>query len=130
MKEIELTVDEQKEAINKYDKLQDEADGAVTNDTGWVYKLKKPVKYNGEEYTTLTFDFDKLTGADSIAIMNEIAMRRGRVVVEPVYDSDYRAAMAARACTAPIGVDIFNVMSLPDFNRIIGKARSFMTSLF
>ena len=87
-------------------------------------------KYNGKEYTTLTFDFDKLTGADSIAIMNEIAMRRGRVVVEPNYDSDYRSAMAARACTEPIGVDIFDGMSLPDFNRIIGKARSFMTSLF
>ena len=57
-------------------------------------------------------------------------MRRGRVVVEPNYDSDYRSAMAARACTEPIGVDIFDGMSLPDFNRIIGKARSFMTSLF
>ena len=127
---MDLTAEEQKEAIKNYDKLQDEADGAVTNDTGWVYKLRKPVKYNGKEYTTLTFDFDKLTGADSIAIMNEIAMRRGRVVVEPTYDSDYRSAMAARSCTEPIGVDIFDVMSLPDFNRIIGKARSFMTSLF
>lgn len=127
---MDLTTEEQKEAIKNYDKLQDEADGAVTNDTGWVNKLRKPVKYNGKEYTTLTFDFDKLTGADSIAIMNEIAMRRGRVVVEPNYDSDYRSAMAARACTEPIGVDIFDGMSLPDFNRIIGKARSFMTSLF
>ena len=103
---MDLTTEEQKEAIKNYDKLQDEADGAVTNDTGWVYKLRKPVKYNGKEYTTLTFDFDKLTGAD------------------------YRSAMAARACTEPIGVDIFDGMSLPDFNRIIGKARSFMTSLF
>lgn len=120
---------EAQEAIDEYEKIQDAADGAETNSKGWTYKLKKPVMYNGKEYTELTFNFEELTGADSLSIMNEIAMRRGRFVVEPGLDADYRMAMAAKACTEPIGTDIFSVMSLRDFNRIIGKARTFLISL-
>lgn len=31
-----------------------------------VYKLKKPVNFEGKEYTELTLDFDSLTGRDLI----------------------------------------------------------------
>ncbi|WII39698.1 phage tail assembly protein [Paenibacillus thiaminolyticus] len=31
-----------------------------------VYELKKPVTFEGEEYTELTLDFDSLTGRDMI----------------------------------------------------------------
>ena len=126
---LEIAKKESQEAIDEYEKMQDEADGATTKESGWTYKLKSPVKYNGKEYTELTFNFDKLTGADSLNIMNEISLRLGRFVVEPALDVDYRVAMAAKACTEPIGTDIFNGMSMRDFNRIIAKARTFLISL-
>lgn len=88
--------------------------------------LKKPVLYNGKEYTSLTFDFEKLTGADSLAIENEL-QAIGKVAIVPAISGEYLIRMAARACTEQmIGYDIFLGMALSDYNRIRSAARSFL----
>lgn len=88
-------------------------------------KFKKPVKYNNKEYNELSFDFDKLTGMDGLAIEEELQMLNKAVIV-PALSGEYLIRMAARACTEKIGADIFNYMSLKDYNRIRSAARSFL----
>lgn len=88
-------------------------------------EFKKPVTYNGKEYSKLAFDFDKLTGLDGLAIEEELQMMNKAVIV-PALSGEYLVRMAARACTERIGADIFNYMSLKDYNRIRSAARSFL----
>jgi len=88
-------------------------------------EFKKPIKYNNKEYTKLSFDFEKLTGWDGLAIEEELQMMNKAVIV-PAFSGEYLVRMAARACTERIGADIFNVMPLKDYNRIRSAARSFL----
>lgn len=94
----------------------------------YVHEFKKPITYNGKTYTELTFEWDKLTGNDSRAIVQEVE-RRGKTVVAPAFSVDYLVRMAARACTEKIGIDAFDLMSIRDFNMIWSAARSFLMAL-
>ncbi len=88
-------------------------------------EFKKPVKYNGKEYSKLSFDFEKLTGRDGLAIEEELQMMNKTVIV-PAFSGEYLVRMAARACTEKIGADIFDYMPIKDYNRIRSAARSFL----
>ena len=88
-------------------------------------KLAKPVMYNDKEYSELTFDFAGLTGADALNISDELAAM-GKTVILPALSDQYLIRMAARACTEPIGDDIFSTMPLKAYNRIVGAARNFL----
>ncbi len=87
--------------------------------------LRKPVEYNGEKYEKLEFDFDMLTGRDLINIGEELRSR-GKVTVSPIANSEFLAITAIRACTAPIGTDIYDVLSLFDAAKIETMTRNFM----
>ncbi len=87
--------------------------------------FKEPLKYNSKEYSKLSFDFGKLKGGDGLAIEEELQMMNKAVIV-PALSGEYLIRMAAKACTETIGADIFNVMSLKDYNRIRSAARSFL----
>jgi hypothetical protein len=118
MEKAKVTVlDEQELELAKQD-AQD-AEGVYT------HTFKRPFSYNGQEYVSLTFDFEGLTGEDTLKIERELASK-GRTVIVPEFNGDYLAAMASRACTDDIGVDAFNHMSLRDFNHIRGAARRFL----
>ncbi len=88
-------------------------------------KLRKPITYNGKEIKELSFDFDKLTGRDGLAIEEEISLS-GKSVIAPVFSIHYLVRMAARACTEKIGIDLFDYISLKDFDRVRSAARSFL----
>ena len=119
-KEVEF-VDEE-----ELDKAMEEAKDAPGMTT---VKLNKPVAYDGETYEELTFDFDSLTGEDAINIEEELAAEGKPVVIVAAFRSDYLIRMAARACTKPIGHDIFKKMSLRDYNRVTGAAKSFLLAV-
>lgn len=93
--------------------------------------LVKPVTFEGEVFETLTFDFGRLTAADSLNIEAEMAAMN-RVVIVPEFSGDYLLRMAMRACTdrrkdgRKLGLDFFQALSLGDYVRIRGKARSFL----
>lgn len=91
----------------------------------FTHLFKKPFSYNGNEYKSLTFDFEGLSGNDTLQIERELA-RQGRTVIVPEFNGDYLANMASRACVEEIGVDAFGMMSLRDFNAIRGAARRFL----
>ena len=107
-KELELAKEEAKDAVAVF-----------------THNFKKPFSYNGEEYTKLTFDFESLTGDDTLLIERDMA-RKGRTVIVPEFNGDYLAAMACKACLEEIGVDAFGQMTLRDFNAIRGAARRFL----
>ena len=91
----------------------------------FTHFFMKPVSYNGSEYTKLTFDFESLSGNDTLLIERDLA-RQGRAVIVPEFNGDYLAAMASKACQEEIGVDAFGMMALRDFNAIRGAARRFL----
>lgn len=88
-------------------------------------QLSSPIKYEGKTLKNLTFDFGKLTGADGIAIENELAMM-GKTVFLPSASIDYLIRAAARSCVPKIGIDAFSEMTLKDFNLIRSKVRNFL----
>lgn len=91
----------------------------------FTLKFKKPLMYDSVEYDELQFDFDKLTGKDSLAVERELSLRGIQVAV-PAFSGEYIIRIAAKACTTPIGYDAFERMSLKDYNRVRGKVRNFL----
>jgi len=91
----------------------------------YTHIFNKPFTYEGKTYERLTFDFDKLTGNDCLAIENECSAL-GIAVVNPAFSGNFLVRMAARACEEKIGSDVLTALPIYDFNRIRSKARSFL----
>ena len=91
----------------------------------FVLKFKKPFSYEGVDYDSLSFDFDGLTGADSLAVENEMS-KLGISVVVPAFSGEYLSRIAARACTTRIGSDALRQMKLTDYNKLRSATRNFL----
>ena len=102
--------------------LDEEAEGATDS---YTHKFKRPFSYMGKTFSELRFDWDSLTGQDSLDISNELQVRGVTVIVKTLSDP-YLSCMAAKACTEQIGSDAFALMKLKDFNKILGSARAFL----
>ena len=103
---------------------QQEADKETS--TVSTVELKKPLSYNGTQYDKLHFDFEKLTGKDSLEVETEIERRTGGTVVVPAINLEYLVCISAKACAEPIGRDAILSLNLGDFNHIRNIARNFM----
>lgn len=88
--------------------------------------LKKPIERMGTTYKELHFDFDRLTGKDSLEVEDEIEKTTHLTVVAPALNLEYLIRISARACLEPIGRDDILNMNLSDFNHIRNMARNFM----
>lgn len=91
----------------------------------YTHKFKKPFDYQGKTYNEMTFDWGKLTGKDGLAIENEL-QQIGKAVIVPTFSGEYLIRLATRACTDPIGADVFEAMPIADYNKIRSAARSFL----
>ena len=106
---------------------QQEAEEAEkVSKTRRTVKLRKTLSYNGVSYDELNFDFDALTGRDSLEVETEIERRTGGTVVVPAINVEYLTCISAKACEQPIGRDALLSLSLSDFNHIRNMARNFM----
>ncbi len=105
------------------DELEEEA--AQDDADLFVFKFKKPFVYEGKKYTELKFDFENLTGADSINIEAEL-QSRGLAVFAPAFSAPYLVRMCAKACTEPVDYKFFEAMRLKDYMTIRSKARNFL----
>lgn len=94
----------------------------------FTLKFRKPMEYEGKTYKELHFDFDKLTGNDSLAIEEEVEVLTGRQVLLHAYNSRYLLGFAARSCTEKVGSDMFGCMPVPEFNSVKNAVRRFLTS--
>ena len=88
--------------------------------------LKRPIEYMGTKYKELHFDYDKLTGKDSLEVEDEIEKTTHLTVVAPALNLEYLIRISARACEEPISRDDILNMNLSDFNHIRNMARNFM----
>jgi len=104
-----------------------EAAGKAAGGDGGVYthKFKRPFEYSGATYTELTFNFERLTGRDMVAIETEMQMNN-EYALSPEISRNFQSKLAARA--AGIGSDVLDAMPLPEFNRITNAARDFLLS--
>ena len=82
-----VTHDMTAEAVNE----PVQADAGVDTHT-----FKKPFEYAGETYTTLTFDFEKMTGRDMVSIETEMQMNN-EYCLAPEVSRSFQAKMAAKA---------------------------------
>ena len=102
------------------------AGGAAEGNVGvYTHKFKRPFEYSGATYTELTFNFERLTGRDMVAIETEMQMNN-EYALSPEISRNFQSKLAARA--AGIGSDVLDAMPLPEFNRITNAARDFLLS--
>lgn len=91
--------------------------------------------YEGQTFDELNFDFEGLTGDDALAIEDEL-QAIGKPTISPTFSGQFLVRMAARACTNTIidasgrprriGDDALRALPIFEFNRVRGKARSFL----
>lgn len=113
----------------------EEAVKAEAETTGWqslAHVFRAPFVYEGKTFETLEFDWGALTGADSMAIEDEILARTRRTVVNPRFSSEYLVGMAVRACTSRsreggrFDRAAMTALPLGTFQKICGSARNFL----
>ena len=110
-----------------------EAEAKTEEDVStYTHTFSKPFSYEGVTYEKLTFNWDSLSGRDSVSIERELR-RRGLTTVLAEYTPEYLAAMAARACTyrnddgfRTITADALYAMPLREFRKLCGAARRFL----
>ncbi len=110
----------------------EEFDEALTESTTdstatYIHHFKRPFEYQGKKYNELTFDFENLTGSDSLNVEAEL-QAKGIMVMVPTFSGPYLIRIAARACKEQIGSDAIEQMRIADYNRIRSKARNFLLS--
>jgi hypothetical protein len=89
----------------------------------YTHTFKKPFEYEGKKYEKVTFDFERLTGRDMVAIEAEM-QSNNEYAIAPEISRSFQSKMAAKA--AGIGSDVLEAMPLNDFNRITNACRSFL----
>lgn len=109
----------------EYEEALNEA--KVDSASAYVHHFNKPFEYQGKTYDSLTFDFDCLTGKDSLAVEEEL-QAKGIMVMVPAFSGAYLIRIAARACTERIGSDALEQMRIADYNRIRSRTRNFLMS--
>lgn len=126
----------QKETTTKDEMEQvSQVEAALENapDPGtYTHRLKKPFTFDGKTVEEMHFDFDSLTGADTLAISAEMN-RRFKNLVLPHLSWEFMTLMAVRACTDRDGKGIrlvneklLQALPMRDYNTIIGKVRDFL----
>ena len=112
---------------------QAEAEALTEEDSGiYTHEIKRPFTYEGRTYEHLTFDWESLSGKDSVAIEREL-LNRNIAVVHAGFTPEYLAAMAARACTyrnedgfRAVTTNMIYALPLGEFRKICIAARNFL----
>ena len=125
----------QKETTTKDEMEQvSQVEAALENapDPGtYTHRLKKPFTFDGKTVEEMHFDFDSLTGADTLAISAEMN-RRFKNLVLPHLSWEFMTLMAVRACTDRdnkgirlVNEKLLQALPMRDYNTIVGKVRDF-----
>lgn len=95
------------------------------NSMNYTHTFKKPVMIMGQQYKTMTFYFDKLTGEDIEAVEQEM-QDMNKYALSPEISSAFQCMLAARA--ARVGSDEIRRLPVADYMKIKNKTRDFLTS--
>ena len=112
-----------KDSENRIDKIVKEATSVHGK---WTYELSTPIKYEENEYKSLTFNFENLTGKEALEIEDELAMSGKPVFMNETANARYLMHVALRACEERIDFETLKELNIYDFNRIKNQARLFL----
>lgn len=98
----------------------------TTSYAAFVMQLARPLVHDEKTYTELTFNFEDLSGNDSLAIERELQML-GHTVIVANFDSEYLIRVCVKACTEKLGLDALGKLSIRDFNRLRNTVRGFLS---
>jgi len=119
------------DTIEQAEQLEAEAQ-AEPNLGTYTHTFKRPFVYEGRTYEELTFNWEGLSGKDSVAIERDL-LNRNITTVMAEFTPEYLTAMAARACTyrnddgfRTVTTDMLYALPLGEFRRICSAARSFL----
>lgn len=93
----------------------------------YVHVFTKPFQWEGKIYGQLVFEFEKLTGRDTLAVERELAAKNIFTVVRSL-NIEFQMRIAARACTSPIGTDMLEALPIKDFEKIMNRVRAFFAA--
>lgn len=91
----------------------------------YTHALKREITWEGKTYGSLNFNFAALTGRDLIDIERELKALKLNTAAR-TFSADFQVRVAARACDAPIGVDMLEQLPFNDLNMILTKVQNFM----
>lgn len=100
----------------------------------YTHVLSAPFTWEGNTYESLVFDFGSLTGADSLAVEEEL-QNQGKALIISEFSGSYLVRVAARACKTysesggrkiRVGADALRALPIRDYNRIIKRVRAFL----
>lgn len=89
----------------------------------YTHNFKTPVEIEGQQYKSMTFYFEKLTGEDVEAIEEEL-QDQNKYVLTPEVSSAFQTMLAARA--AGVAADEIRRLPLGEYMKIKNQARSFL----
>lgn len=92
----------------------------------YSHEFKKPFEYEGQKYKTINFNFEQLTGADFIAVENEMTSN-SEFAIDPTMSRSYLSKLASRASGIPSNV--IEAMPARDFKKITDAVRNFLADL-
>lgn len=93
------------------------------NDYAGEYILKKPTKIDGEEVTSIKYDFSELNGKAIRMAKSELQKRNYTVAIKEL-DEVYHATLFAMA--SGLTVDNIEALSMADYNNVADIARGFL----
>lgn len=91
----------------------------------YTHVLRKPAAYENLIVAEIVFDWESLTGRDSLNIENEM-QALGKMLVSPGFSGEYIVRMAARASNPKVGRDFFETLPLGEWHKIRAAGRSFL----
>ena len=124
-KNIQKTTAEESSDIFAVAEDQDKKNAAIDY-AAFVMQLARPLVHDEKTYTELTFNFEDLSGNDSLAIERELQML-GHTVIVANFDSEYLIRVCVKACTEKLGLDALGRLSIRDFNRLRNTVRGFLS---
>lgn len=109
------------------DEKEVEAAERAAEDAPGVYTLTlaKPFTYEDITADKLTFDFEGLTVADSLAVEQEL-VTLGKPVIVRELNGDYLLRIACRACETKVSVDFLMRLPIRAGNNLMSAVRSFL----
>lgn len=88
--------------------------------------FRKPFEWEGKTYGKLVFDFEKLTGRDTLAIERELSAKGIYTIVRRL-NIEFQMRVAARACNEKLGTDALEAMPIRDFEQIMNRVSGFFS---
>lgn len=87
------------------------------------HEFQKPYTFEDKEYTEINLDLDGLTGRD-ISEAKKVWTSEGGFAVIPAVDSDFCAAVAARAAKLPL--EFFLGLPAKEYTKITQAVSNFL----